>query len=102
MKNHCKWPPRARLGLCADRVVPLRVGDAAKNAHHTNPKNTVFDARRLIGRRFEESDVKKDMKHWPLTRLAVPSSSLSTRATRGPSYVPLQISVAYTFLTSVL
>ncbi|KAG9030916.1 ATPase with role in protein import into the ER [Tulasnella sp. JGI-2019a] len=41
------------------------VGDAAKNAYHTNPKNTVFDAKRLIGRRFEESDVKKDMKHWP-------------------------------------
>ncbi|KAG8921188.1 ATPase with role in protein import into the ER [Tulasnella sp. 408] len=41
------------------------VGDAAKNAYHTNPKNTVFDAKRLIGRRTEESDVKKDMKHWP-------------------------------------
>ncbi|KAG8908786.1 ATPase with role in protein import into the ER [Tulasnella sp. 403] len=41
------------------------VGDAAKNAYHTNPKNTVFDAKRLIGRKFGESDVKKDMKHWP-------------------------------------
>ncbi|KIO20524.1 hypothetical protein M407DRAFT_29841 [Tulasnella calospora MUT 4182] len=30
-----------------------------------NPKNTVFDAKRLIGSRNEESDVKKDMKHWP-------------------------------------
>ena len=43
----------------------LRVGDAAKNAYHTNPKNTVFDAKRLIGRRFDDSDVKKDMKHFP-------------------------------------
>jgi heat shock protein 5 len=40
------------------------VGDAAKNAFHTNPKNTVFDAKRLIGRKMADDDVKKDMKHW--------------------------------------
>ena len=41
------------------------VGDAAKNAYHSNPKNTVFDAKRLIGRKTEEKEVKADMKHWP-------------------------------------
>nr|KAG5693386.1 hypothetical protein BaRGS_015673 [Batillaria attramentaria] len=41
------------------------VGDAAKNQAAMNPENTVFDAKRLIGRRFTDSTVQKDMKHWP-------------------------------------
>lgn len=41
------------------------VGDAAKNQAPTNPFNTIFDAKRLIGRRFDEKDVQNDMKHWP-------------------------------------
>ncbi|KAJ9118277.1 Heat shock protein sks2 [Naganishia vaughanmartiniae] len=41
------------------------IGDAAKNQSAMNPRNTVFDAKRLIGRRFDDPDVKSDMKHWP-------------------------------------
>ncbi|TFY73984.1 hypothetical protein EWM64_g10028 [Hericium alpestre] len=41
------------------------IGDAAKNQAAMNPRNTVFDAKRLIGRRFDDPDVKKDMTHWP-------------------------------------
>nr|CAH0109955.1 unnamed protein product [Daphnia galeata] len=41
------------------------IGDAAKNQVAMNPINTVFDAKRLIGRRFEDSTVQSDMKHWP-------------------------------------
>ncbi|ORZ41391.1 heat shock protein Hsp70-3 [Catenaria anguillulae PL171] len=43
------------------------IGDAAKNQAAMNPTNTVFDAKRLIGRRFDEPSVKGDMAHWPFT-----------------------------------
>lgn len=41
------------------------IGDAAKNQVAMNPSNTVFDAKRLIGRRFDDTSVQADMKHWP-------------------------------------
>ncbi|OQD70036.1 hypothetical protein PENDEC_c027G01646 [Penicillium decumbens] len=41
------------------------IGDAAKNQVAMNPHNTVFDAKRLIGRRFQDAEVQADMKHWP-------------------------------------
>ncbi|KAJ6452425.1 heat shock cognate 70 [Mycena sanguinolenta] len=41
------------------------IGDAAKNQVAMNPTNTVFDAKRLIGRKFADPEVKSDMKHFP-------------------------------------
>ncbi|KAF8526206.1 heat shock cognate 70 [Hysterangium stoloniferum] len=41
------------------------IGDAAKNQIAMNPHNTVFDAKRLIGRNFHDADVQSDMKHFP-------------------------------------
>ena len=41
------------------------VGEAAKSMGATNPKNTVFDAKRLIGRTFDDPAVQKDIRTWP-------------------------------------
>ncbi|CAG5058385.1 unnamed protein product [Parnassius apollo] len=41
------------------------IGDAAKNQVALNPSNTVFDAKRLIGRKFDDPKIQQDMKHWP-------------------------------------
>merc|ERR1711861_86031 len=41
------------------------IGDSAKNQGAMNPHNTVFDAKRLIGRRFGDSAVQDDVKHFP-------------------------------------
>eukprot|EP00092_Neocalanus_flemingeri_P001561 GFUD01001663.1.p1 GENE.GFUD01001663.1~~GFUD01001663.1.p1 ORF type:complete len:634 (-),score=193.32 GFUD01001663.1:315-2216(-) len=43
------------------------IGDPAKNQVAINPTNTIFDAKRLIGRKFEDATVQADMKHWPFT-----------------------------------
>merc|ERR1712093_325918 len=41
------------------------IGDAAKNQTAMNPKNTIFDAKRLIGRKFNDPTVTADRKNWP-------------------------------------
>ena len=41
------------------------VGDGAKSQITRNPTNTVFDAKRLIGRKFEDREVQDDMRLWP-------------------------------------
>merc|ERR1711931_457442 len=43
------------------------IGNAAKNQVAMNPINTVFDAKRLIGRKFSDQAVQNDMKQWSFT-----------------------------------
>ncbi|ETV71813.1 hsp70-like protein [Aphanomyces astaci] len=46
------------------------IGDAAKNQVAMNPSNTVFDAKRLIGRKFNDPMIQADIKHWPFKVIA--------------------------------
>merc|ERR1711944_246774 len=41
------------------------IGDAAKSQVARNPLNTIFDAKRLIGRKYSEQTVQNDCKLWP-------------------------------------
>lgn len=41
------------------------VGIGAKNQAPSNPENTIFDSKRMIGRRYDDSEVQRDLKHWP-------------------------------------
>lgn len=41
------------------------IGEGAKNLMAMNPRNTIFAAKRLIGRNFSDPKIQDDMKHWP-------------------------------------
>ena len=46
------------------------IGDEATNQAKINPQNTIFDVKRFIGRRFDDTMVRMDMKHWPFKVIA--------------------------------
>ncbi|KAK4451749.1 hsp70-like protein [Podospora aff. communis PSN243] len=48
------------------------IGDAAKNQLGSNPRNTIYNIKRLIGRSFSDKEVQHDIKHLPFTVLAGP------------------------------
>ncbi|XP_021841725.1 heat shock 70 kDa protein 18-like [Spinacia oleracea] len=50
------------------------VGDAAKNQSDRNPANTIFDAKKLLGRRFSDITVQSNIKSWPFKVIADPES----------------------------
>ncbi|KAL1415735.1 hypothetical protein MTO96_006613 [Rhipicephalus appendiculatus] len=41
------------------------IGDPAKAQVALNPENTVFDAKRLIGRKYDDPKIQQDINHWP-------------------------------------
>ena len=43
------------------------IGDGAKNQASTNPTNTVYDAKRLIGRKFDDISLQADIKQFPFS-----------------------------------
>ena len=43
------------------------IGDAAKNQLTTNPENTIFDAKRMIGRTWDDPSIQKDIKFFPFS-----------------------------------
>ncbi len=51
------------------------IGDAAKSQAAMNATNTVFDAKRLIGRKFTDPGVQADMKHWPFKVVSGPGGT---------------------------
>jgi len=69
-------PPTPQANEQGNRTTPSYVaftdserliGDAAKSQVAMNPLNTVFDAKRLIGRKFNDATIQADIKHWPFT-----------------------------------
>jgi len=43
------------------------IGDSAKAQGNTNPSNTIYDAKRLMGRKYSDPLVQEDIAHWPFT-----------------------------------
>merc|ERR1719326_1578501 len=66
------------------------VGIPAKRQAVTNPENTIFAAKRLIGRRFDDSATQKDAKHLPYKVVRAPNSDAWVQA-QNKKYSPSQI-----------
>ncbi|MBF0531098.1 MAG: molecular chaperone DnaK, partial [Deltaproteobacteria bacterium] len=67
------------------------VGQVAKRQAITNPENTIFAVKRLIGRKFESSEVQKDMKILPYKIVRMDNDDASVQI-RNKSYSPAEIS----------
>lgn len=70
------------------------IGDAAKNQAALNPKNTIFDAKRIIGRKYSDPIVQSDMKYWPFAVVNVndkPHIEVEFQGTK-KQFTPEQIS----------
>lgn len=71
------------------------IGDAAKNQLTTNPENTVFDAKRLIGREWTDAAVQHDIKFFPfkvIEKNTKPHIELNTGAGVTKIFTPEEIS----------
>ena len=69
----------------------ILVGASAKRQAVTNPQNTLYAVKRLIGRRFEEKEVQKDIKLMPYKIVKAPNSDAWVEV-RGKQIAPPQVS----------
>uniref|UniRef100_A0A0E0CS48 Heat shock 70 kDa protein, mitochondrial n=1 Tax=Oryza meridionalis TaxID=40149 RepID=A0A0E0CS48_9ORYZ len=67
------------------------VGTPAKRQAVTNPQNTFFGTKRLIGRRFEDPQTQKEMKMVPYKIVKAPNGDAWVETTDGKQYSPSQI-----------
>jgi molecular chaperone DnaK len=67
------------------------VGQIARRQAITNPENTLFAVKRLIGRRFDDPEVKKDLKILPYKIVKAPNGDAHLEV-RGKTYAPAEIS----------
>ena len=72
--DHSKSTVEVIPNDCGNRTTPSMVsfseterlvGDSAKNDSSKNPLNTIFDAKRMIGRKFSDSELQSDLSHFP-------------------------------------
>ena len=68
------------------------IGQSAKSQAALNPKNTVYDAKRLIGRKFTDDTVKNDMKHFSFNVVPDSNDLPQIKLEDGTTYRPEQIS----------
>ena len=67
------------------------VGSTAKRQAVTNPENTFYGTKRLIGRKFEDADVQKDLKHLGFNVIRHNNGDVWLKTTKGEKYSPSQI-----------
>ena len=70
-------------------------GDDAKNQIYGNPKNTIFDITKLIGKKYEDPDIKENIKYWPFEIIKEPNSDFFkikvTYKKQEKKYTPIEI-----------
>ncbi len=68
------------------------IGDAAKNQSSQNPSNTIFDVKRLIGRKFNDNSVQKDKSLFPYKLVSNGKGKPNVQIENGKSFSPEEIS----------